>query len=182
MKTELSKSEVITKEDLSLVGDNAFNEKQLSFILKHTPAQFVKERPAKGGGKWKYVSATYVKKCLNLMFGWDWDFEVLSTQVLEGEVVVLGKLTVRVNGKAITKQQYGNKEIIKKKDGSVLSIGNDFKAATSDALKKCAADIGIAADIYGADEFRAVNVMTDSQITDNDLSELLETATHLNDE
>ena len=43
-----------------------------------------------------------------------------------------------------------------------LNLGNDYKAAATDALKKCAADIGIASDIYGKDEFREIAVNTES--------------------
>jgi spore coat polysaccharide biosynthesis protein SpsF (cytidylyltransferase family) len=44
-----------------------------------------------------------------------------------------------------------------------LSIGNDLKSAATDALKKCAAEIGIAADIYNAEEFREVQVDTETE-------------------
>jgi hypothetical protein len=176
------KTELITKEDLSLIGDNFLQEKQLAFILRNTPAQFVRTRPAKGGGTWKYVTTAYVRKCLNLMFGWDWDFEIVDTKTQDGEVIVLGKLTARAAGRTLVKMQYGNKEIAKKKDGSTLSIGNDMKAAASDALKKCAAEIGIAADIYGGDDFRPINVATNNSVDVEELKELLETATHLSDQ
>jgi hypothetical protein len=145
---------VITKEDLSLVGDNSLNEKQLDIILSKTPKRFIKKRPAKGGGEWDYVSGSYVKRCLNIMFGWDWDFEILEDKIIHGEVVVKGRLTCRTNGRQIVKMQYGRKEIVYKKETKdPLSIGNDMKAAATDALKKCAAEIGIASDIYGKDEF-----------------------------
>jgi len=64
-----NKLALVKKEDLSLVEKNSLNEKQLQTLLRKTPSQYVKERPAKGGGKWKYVTGGYVKKCLNLMFG-----------------------------------------------------------------------------------------------------------------
>ena len=41
-----------------------------------------------------------------------------------------------------------------------LSIGNDLKSAATDALKKCAAEIGLAADIYNKEDFREVKVDT----------------------
>jgi actin-like ATPase involved in cell morphogenesis len=88
------------------------------------------------------------------MFGWDWDFEIMDEKIMHGEVIVKGKLTCRSNGKEIIKMQYGNKDIMYKKlqqgetERQPLSIGNDLKSAATDALKKCAAEIGIAADIY----------------------------------
>ena len=41
-----------------------------------------------------------------------------------------------------------------------MSVGNDLKAAATDCLKKCAAEIGIAADIYNKEDFREINVDT----------------------
>lgn len=148
---------LIKPSEITKVENNALNAFQLQTLLKRTPKAYVKERPAKGGGKWKFVSGGYVKKVLNLMFGWDWDFEVVSEQVAYGQVIVKGKLTCRSNGKEIVKMQFGKKDIVfKRGTNDPLDIGNDFKAATTDALKKCASEIGVAADIYNADEFREV--------------------------
>ena len=125
MKENENKLALVNAEDLSLVNDNSLNEKQLKLILKSTPSIYKKTRPAKGGGTWTYVTGGYVKKCLNLMFGWDWDFEILSEQVLFNEVVVKGKLTCRSNGKTIIKTQFGNKDIMYKKGTETpLSIGS----------------------------------------------------------
>ena len=93
------------------------------------------------------------------MFGWDWDFEIMDEKIIHGEAVVKGKLTCRTNGRTIVKMQYGNKDIMTKRGSNEpLSIGNDLKAAATDALKKCAAEIGIAADIYNKMDFNEVNV------------------------
>lgn len=150
---------LIKPSELTKVENNALNGYQVQMLLKRTPSAFIKERPAKGGGKWKFVSAGYVKKCLNIMFGWDWDFEVITEQVICNQVLVKGKLTCRTNGRTIVKMQFGKKEIVYKKGTQdPLDIGNDFKAAASDSLKKCAAELGIAADIYNAEEFREVTL------------------------
>lgn len=170
---------LIDESELSLAGENNLNNKQLQLILKRTPEHYVRERPAKGGGKWRYVTAGYMKKCLNLMFGWDWDFEILDEKILHGEVIVKGRLTCRSGGKTIVKTQYGNKDIMYRKetdkDGNKvpLSIGNDMKSAASDCLKKCASEVGIAADIYNAEEFKEVLVNT-SDITYEELQKLYE--------
>jgi len=162
---------LVRKEDLSLVESNSLNGKQLEIIMQRTPRTYVKTRPAKGGGTWEYVTGGYVKKCLNLMFGWDWDFEILDEKILieSGEVVVKGKLTCRSNGKTIIKTQYGNKDIMFKKGTKIpLSIGNDMKSACTDCLKKCASELGIASDIYNKEDFKAVKVI------DGDLAEKIE--------
>lgn len=165
---------LIDKTELSLVKENSLNEHQLAQILKRTPAQYIKKRPAKGGGTWEYVTGGYVRKVLNLMFGWDWDFEILDHTIIGGEAVVKGRLTCRTNGKQIVKTQFGNKDIVYKKqtqeeitkglDKIPLSIGNDLKAAATDALKKCAAEIGIAADIYNKEDFNEVIVDVDNSL------------------
>ena len=165
---------LIDKTELSLVKENSLNEHQLAQILKRTPNQYIKKRPAKGGGTWEYVTGGYVRKVLNLMFGWDWDFEILDHTIIGGEAVVKGRLTCRTNGKQIVKTQFGNKDVIYKKqtqdeitkglDKIPLSIGNDLKAAATDALKKCAAEIGIAADIYNKEDFNEVIVDVDNSL------------------
>lgn len=165
---------LIVAEDLSLVTDNNLNENQLSLILKRTPKQYVKTRPAKGGGTWDYVTGGYVKKMLNLMFGWDWDFEILDEKIMYGEAIVKGRLTCRSNGKTIIKTQFGNKDIVFKKqtpaeaekglERTPLSIGNDLKAATTDCLKKCAAEIGIAGDIYNKEDFKEIRISTTEEV------------------
>lgn len=161
---------LIEASELSLVEDNNLNDKQLALILKKTPAQYVKTRPAKGGGTWDYVPGGYMKKILNLMFGWDWDFEIMEDKIMHGEVIVKGKLTCRSNGKEIIKMQYGNKDIMYRKlqqgetERQPLSIGNDLKSAATDCLKKCAAEIGIAADIYNKEDFKEVKVALDDDV------------------
>jgi recombination DNA repair RAD52 pathway protein len=164
MSTELA---LITKSDLSLIEDNALNEKQLKLLLQKTPAKYVHKRPAKGGGEWEYVTGGYVKKVLNLMFGWDWDFEIINQQVIFNEAIVQGKLTVRTNGKTIVKTQFGNKDIIYKKGTEIpLSIGNDLKAAATDCLKKCSAELGISADIYNKIDFRETIISSETDVNE----------------
>jgi len=159
---------LIKPSDLSLVENNKLNPKQLSFLFKKTPASQIKTRPAKGGGKWSYVSGAYVTKLLNLMFGWDWDFEIIEQWQEGGEAIVKGKLTCRNSeGKQIIKTQFGNKDIMfKKGTKDPLSIGNDYKAAATDALKKCAFSLGIAQDVYNPQDYREVKVDTSSHQVD----------------
>ena len=164
---------VITEKDLTQVDQNILNTQQLQFVLKRTPQKYIKKRPAKGGGEWAFVSGNYIQKCLNLMFGWDWDFEILDEKITTTQVVVKGKLTCRVGEKTIVKTQYGRKDIaFRKGTTDPLDLGNDMKAAATDAMKKCAAQIGIASDVY-SDEFNEV-VITDSNELLHDLTALYE--------
>lgn len=191
-----NKLALITAEDLALVENNALNEYQLKQILQSTPKQYIKSRPAKGGGTWDYVTGGYVKKCLNVMFGFDWSFEIVDQMIQFDEVIVKGRLTCNSNGKTIVKMQYGNKDIVyktepvlddngnpvldgngrqkRKPSNQPLSIGNDMKAAATDCLKKCAAEIGIAADIYNKEDFRPVKVTTSKDVSKQALEILFE--------
>lgn len=158
---------IVTDEELSLVENNALGQQQLAHLLKTTPAKYVKKRPAKGGGTWDYVTGGYVRKCLNLMFGWSWNFEIVEQMIMHGEAIVKGRLTCHSNGQTIIKMQYGNKDIMFKKGTEIpLSIGNDLKAAATDCLKKCAAEIGIAADIYNKEDFTPIEVVSTQEIFD----------------
>lgn len=152
---------LVKEGDLSLVDNNALNPAQLSILLKRTPGKFVKTRKAKGGGTWDYVTGGYIKKVLNLMFGWDWDFEVVTFDInlAAKQAIVHGKLTCRTNGRTIIKHQFGRADVkFKKQSTETLDLGNDLKAATTDALKKCASELGIAADIYNKAEFKEMAV------------------------
>jgi hypothetical protein len=58
-------------------------------------------------------------------------------------------------GQTIVKTQFGGAEIKRHasgpRSGRPLSIADDYKAAASDSLKKCASLLGIGLDLYGRD-------------------------------
>lgn len=153
---------IISEDELSKADKNLLNQQQLNLLLSKTPQKHIYKRKAKGGGTWDFVTGVYVKKVLHLMFGWNWDFEVVKFDFNPeaNQVVVLGKLICRVNDQAIVKMQFGRADVkLKKDNGLPLDLGNDFKAATTDALKKCASELGVASDIYGSQEFKEIQVM-----------------------
>src|SRR5215210_5288604 len=131
-------------------------EAQVDFLLQRTPKHEIKLRQGRGGMQFSYVEHGYVTERLNLVFGFNWDFEVVDKQILEDEVIVEAKLTVRTpGGQTIVKTQFGGADIKRHtsgaRSGKPLSIADDYKAAASDALKKCASLLGIGLDLYGRD-------------------------------
>jgi hypothetical protein len=117
-------------------------------------------------GELDYVETADVIRRLNDAFEGEWSFEIIEYQQMFDEVVVLGKLTAQ----GVVKMQFGNHQITKsKKDGTVVNIGYDLKAASSDSLKKCATGLGVALHLYSesiADEPREPvdrNAMTPSE-------------------
>src|SRR6476661_4215880 len=132
------------------------SEAQVDFLLQRTPPHEIKKRQGRGGLQFSYVEHGYVTERLNLVFGFNWDFEIMDKQILEDEVIVEAKLTVRTpGGQTIVKTQFGGADIKRHasgaRSGKPLSIADDYKAAASDALKKCASLLGIGLDLYGRD-------------------------------
>ena len=145
------------------VGYNTLSVAHMNLLYKKTPAQHIHNKPAKGGGKpFKYVTGAYVKSQLNRLFGYDWSFTVKQFDVKGNQCIVFGHLEGNIrdaNGQLITtlvREQFGRADIktLKADRTKPLDFGNDLKAATTDALKKCASDLGIARDVYAADEYR----------------------------
>lgn len=133
------------------------SEKQITRLVERTPSKYVYQRPAKGGGKWDYVTVSYVQRVLDYVFGFNWDFEIVEHGKEADHVWVLGKLTVKNpdGTRTVTKTQFGRSEVKFKRDSKdALDYGNDLKSAASDALKKCASMLGIARDIYGKTDYK----------------------------
>jgi hypothetical protein len=61
-------------------------------------------------------------------------------------------------------EKYGKMIAKRFPSNTPLSIGNDMKAAASDALKKCAQALGIAQDVYNPENFKAANVKSDDEM------------------
>lgn len=178
-KLELSIDQVTRTHSL-------LNQNQIQKIWNSTPAKYKYTRPAKGGGQWTYIKASYVRKVLDSVFGFNWTFDIETSLQEAFEVakitkscVVKGTLTGRVkdNGEwvEIKKTQFGRAEvkfkteyINGKKEATTepLDFGNDMKAATSDCLKKCASLFGIGADVYEADEFQEIELIGSAENTD----------------
>ena len=186
------------------------NQNQIQKIWNSTPARFKYTRPAKGGGTWTYIKASYVRKVLDSVFGFNWSFDVETTLAeafevakLSNSIVVKATLRGRVKHDGewveLSKTQFGRAEVkwqmvdatgpsgeviyetdtygkrkpkrTRKLDDFSglplpLDLGNDFKAATSDALKKCASLFGIGADVYEASEFQEIEITGSQENTD----------------
>lgn len=166
VKKKQSKELTVTPKDLIIMPKDvvpsvvpAFSSKQIARMMTETPQQHIGEIE-KGGRKFKYVSGGYMRRELDVLFGFDWDFEIISKERDGDDIVVQGKLTGRITDpktgavRQITKTQFGGAKVkYTKKDGKPMDIGNDYKAAATDALKKCAAEFGICRDIYYSNEF-----------------------------
>ncbi len=145
-------------EQTNALTTNVLNDAQMAVVTQRTPIGEIRYREGRGGKQLPYVDHAYVTRTLNEAFGWNWDFEILMFERIEGlqdkiiEIVAHGKLTVRTEKHTIVKHQAGCAQVELKRDGSdYVSVGDMYKAAASDALKKCASLLGIALDLYDSD-------------------------------
>lgn len=147
------------EKKLSLVKTDISNE-QIKMILGRTPKRYIYTRQGKGGKMFEYVSGGYVRKALNYAFGFLWDFEIKEHGIQGNQIWVLGKLTIKNNKfePVIIKEQFGRADIkfYQDKAKGMLDFGNDLKSAGTDALKKCASELGIASDIYYRQEWNEI--------------------------
>ncbi len=145
-------------------GDlSAFTEKQIDMIKIPTPAEYIKKRKGKGGREFDYIETNYVITMLNSLFGFRWDFEVLwevpfAEAMQQGSVTVKGRLSVYDrNGNKLSKTQYGSQPMVFEKNKPrepeylAMEVGDLYKSASSDCLKKCASLFGIALDVYSGE-------------------------------
>ena len=138
------------------VVPTTLTEQQILQIIAPTPKEIIKSRPGKGGGTWDYVPGWWFKKKLNFVFGFNWDFEILGERIDGDFITVKGKLIVKhpkTGQIQASKSDFGGSEIkYRKNTKQYLDISNDFKAATTDCLKRCAVQLGFCMDIYGKNE------------------------------
>lgn len=130
-------------------------------ILQRTPDNEIRYRPGRGGVKFKYTDGAYVIRTLNAAFGHRWNFEADNEEIINWngvpfEVRCRGRLTVPIAGEMVTKMQFGSQVIEFQKDGKPVTIGDAFKGAATDAMKKCASLLGVALDLYDSD-YKAEN-------------------------
>jgi hypothetical protein len=140
------------------LATNEPNDTQLMMLSQKTPANLIRFRVGRGGKKFPFVDGAEVIRALNEVFMWDWDFETDQEDLIhfEGvpfEIKVRGRLTVRTGGRTITKMQYGSQAIEMNKDNPPrpVSIGDCYKGAATDAMKKCASELGLFLDLYDSD-------------------------------
>ena len=114
----------------------------LDVLTRPFDASEIKQRDGRKGKRFDYVETHSVIARLNEAFDGQWSFKVLDRIIEEGEIAVLGELSAEGE----TKQQWGSKD---RNRGS--SLGDDLKAAASDAVKKCATLFGVGLHLYRED-------------------------------
>lgn len=109
----------------------------------------IKQREGNFGKTLDYIEGSSVIQRLNDSLEAKWSFDILEHKILDNtdEVVVLGKLAAG----DIAKTQFGSSKITRAREtGEMISLADDFKAAGTDALKKCATLLGVGLSLYNS--------------------------------
>lgn len=121
-------------------------------LEKEFDAKFVK----KLDGKYGYIEAQAVFRRANDVLGNDgWQVEILEREREGNVLMVWGRVGIKIGENGIVwKGQVGSAKIKYYKDtdktpDDVIDIGRDWKAATTDMIKKCLTLFGIALYLYG---------------------------------
>ncbi|MFQ5693656.1 MAG: Rad52/Rad22 family DNA repair protein [Nitrospinota bacterium] len=121
-------------------------------LEKPFEARQIKQRKGRFGDVLDYVEGHAVIQRLNDAFEGEWSFEVIAHRILKTEVLVLAKLTAG----RVSKMQFGSSRITFHREGQSptgdrvpVSLGDDLKAAATDALKKAATQLGVGLHLYG---------------------------------
>ena len=118
------------------------------FLEKPFGKEQIKQRKGNFGDMIDYVETHAVIQRLNDAFEGQWSFEIMTQETTNTEVIVSGKLTAD----GVSKTQFGSNKISLSKQGEIISVGDDWKAAASDCLKKCASLYGVGLHLYGAEK------------------------------
>lgn len=118
--------------------------------------EWIKQR-VQGGAKLDYIEGARVIEILNRAFNYQWDFEIIQSEIIQAEpykgkndttvqeqgkyLSVLGRLVVPGLG---SKMAFGSKSII----GRVTEQESVYKAAMTDSLKKAATLFGVGKELY----------------------------------
>ena len=113
----------------------------------------LKSRPGSYGKLITYAPLRAYIERMNQAFQHAWSMDVVkvergNTERGEDEVIAI----VRVTAGNITKTQAGSKHITRDKEGNVICLGDDTKAAILDGFKKCCQLFGIGLHLLNEEE------------------------------
>jgi hypothetical protein len=102
---------------------------------------------SKSGTRLTYIPVSEVITRLNKVLGLEsWSYEILSClrDSLDPDFVVAHvRLDAKINGELVSRDGIGGQKIKRTKQGEIVDLGDEFKGAVSDALKKAAQSLGV---------------------------------------
>lgn len=127
----------------------------------------IKQRPGAGGKQLSYIEAHQVIQRLNECFNGEFSFQIDDVSEVGAEIIVRGTLSVQLEeGRIIKKSNIGTAAIkTNRTSGEVESIGDTYKSAASDCLKRCAVLFGVGLHLYTDDTTAPANRETNQPTT-----------------
>lgn len=123
-------------------------------MLQTTDSRYIEERPGRGKRTYKYVTGHYMIMCANMAFGFAWSSNVLQWERTDTEVICMGYVEAKIQGELIRKYAVGQQDIsivFGSNPKTLVCLGDNYKAAHMDMIKKALSFFGIARDIYSGD-------------------------------
>lgn len=143
-----------TKKEATDLLDNPNNNGVFAqFVQSQLNEPFPKEverQLKKGGAYLTYIPVSEVISRLNKVLGYDsWSYTIIKCErdALDPDFIVAHvRLEVFPHADksiCVTKDGFGGQKIKRTKQGEIVDLGDEFKGAVSDALKKAAQAIGV---------------------------------------
>ena len=109
------------------------------------PQELIRQRKGNFGQMLDYVEAHSIIHRLNDAFDGCWSFHIVEHQISDEEILVIGKLECD----DVVKMAFGSSNITRSKEtGEPVGIGDDYKSASTDALKKASTLLGVGLHLY----------------------------------
>lgn len=110
----------------------------------------LKEREGLGGKRFKYVASGDIIERMNTVFHGNWNAELIDSKVIEEQLLVLVKVSVRdeETGALFSHDGYASYPIFRftsgQNKGKVIDIGNSYRSAMTKAIKTACSRWGVA--------------------------------------
>lgn len=113
------------------------------------PRELEYQKKGRGGSSLTYVAVSEVIARANEVLGLNWSYRTVSAQRYadDGGDWVVAHVEVTINlpdGRTVTRDGHGGQDVSRMKNGNYVDLGDEYKGAVSDALKKALMSFGIA--------------------------------------
>lgn len=115
----------------------------------------------KGGASLTYIPVSEVITRMNKVFGvggWSSQIMACARDQLDPDFIVAHvRIETTIDGAMVWKDGIGGQKIKRTKNGDIVDLGDEFKGAVSDALKKAAQQFGIGLYLARSEEALALD-------------------------
>jgi len=121
-------------------------------MLQRTDSTYVEERKGRGNKTYSYVKGSYMVQCANMAFGFAWTCQVQQWERTATEVICMGYIEATIGTQLVRKYAVGQQDIAYPQGSNIpICLGDNYKAAQTDMIKKGLSYFGIAKDVYSGE-------------------------------